>query len=559
MATNAIEFLNIIPADSVLTLANGVASIFALILSNNGELLLSKYAENRTVLWSKRIGSFGRDNIPRGRPYTLMEDEQSFIHIIMGYSNYFEPFFVDQSEDDLWKYNTLILKLANNGDVIDIRRYADLGEYNLVKIVNDVWGVVSRNPKKGINCVRSIMIQNLTKGGNITNITSSGFISVTDAFFMKEKLFVTLNASQNISYRGQEIPLDRGSAVLAIIDTNTWELINYFVATPKRIINPECPVENPFEAIADNSCVNQVSFLATVVNLRDQYYITGRVIGESMLLYHRTELIREFSFETESTLIICRISRDEEDDLDVRFVRLPAYSKAISKIQLFHMVRDNHIMLLLHSNDFPLLDYLQLARNFHVSRFFLMLRFNSNLQLQNVKTLGSGSLENSRAACDCNNCDDYDNFYSIPCRVMRLFPPGVTNAIDNNPDIFCTDQTGTRGFSQVIESSNFNPVAPNTMYTCFRQNGHCLARPGFDQPGDLYNTKYQGISLVQPDSITQSSSLNLPQQESLFAITQTDAITIGGTFIDNLVIDNVPEKILYKQKWFGYLVNFSYN
>lgn len=554
----SIQFQSIIPANSVLTLAKGVASFFALILQNDGELWLTKYTEDRSVIWHRLIGNYTKFSIPFST-YTLMEDEQAFIHVVTGYNGTFEPYFKSEENPEI-AYNTLIIKLSSNGEVVDVARHADMLNYQLVKIVNDVWLVTYRRG----DCNGFIQIRNLTTGGSITNIIGHGSITVSDAFYHNTNLFITLGAIGSVTYRGKTITIDKLSALLVIIHVPTWELVDYFIAEPAVATTPGCSSEG------DRECTNSVSFLAIVTN--DQgYYVAGLVRGQNMLIYHRTELLGELEFKTVNTLIICRISRSNPDEpispdnVDIRCTHFPVTQGDIQYLQLVHMIKDDGIVLVGRANNVSLLDSLNIPKTLHIARHIFMIRFSSNLELSNFKTISSGTglAITNRGDCDCSNCTGSpDNSRYIPCRITRLFPPGATTSAGNN--ITCGGHP-YGGFTYVDSSKSWNSsVIPGVFYNAYRGNGHCIdalvnGQPGNGQPGDLYNTKYKGISLSGPDSITQASNGVSPQSVSPMAVEGTDNILIPGTFIDNLIIDNTVQKMLYRQKWFGYVLNFTYN
>ncbi len=554
MDETSIEFQSILPVNQVLTLAQGIASFFALALENGNELWLIKFTEERNVLWRRMLGKYNEFSIPIGN-YTLMEDAQAFIHVVTGFLGTFEPHFNNLKNPE--SYSSIVMKLSNFGEVLQIERRSNVLSYQLVKIVNDVW-IVSVE-KSG--CNRVAFIKNLTKNGGITTMISKGSIVISDAYHIGNKLFLAGGGNQDIMYRGQTLKLDQPSAILAIINTETWDLVDYFIVTPVKEIIQSCEQETP----GDDACVNFAVYSSVVVDTSDNYYIAGYVKGRRISVYYKEDLLKTVSLGFDNSLMICKISKIDPvkslavDNINFRCAHMPFNPENVGVTQLFHMAKDDNIILIGRADEFTLLDYLEIDRTLHTARHTYMLRFSANLEIQDFVSASSGAPDSVIARdCTCSDCPGDSNCRYIPCRITRLFATGPTTAAANGDDKNgnnCTDDAFS-GFSCVTDS--VGTFTGTCFYTCFNGNGHCLPHTCCGQPGDLYNTKYKGVNLAQADSITNSDFLILPQQDSKIAISNVDNILVSETLIDNLVINGSINKSLYKQKWYGYILNFNY-
>ena len=558
MDNPAIEFQSIIPANKVLTIAKGVASFFALVLEEGGELWLTKYTRDRSVIWHRMLGSFER-NVPLGT-YSIMEDEQAFIHIVIPYNQVFLPHFNDLADNIETNDNTIIATLFSNGKVKRINKYPNLSAYKLVKIINDVWLVADDISK----CSVTIQIRNLTQNAFISNIFANRFIQLANVYWRNDELFIVGLTNGPLTCRGRTISIPNLSAFLLVIDTIDWEIKTWFRADVTKKSIEEC---DP----ATQNCDLFVLFSSILVT--EDYFMSVYTSAKGINIYHERDLIKSIELEKDNTLLFVKISVENNS---IAHVSVPTGSIQIRNYstQFFHMVKDNHIVFATLENNFVLADFLGVKRELYSSSHYIFLRFTQDLEFRGYHVIGSGTAVPmiARGPCVCSQSDCTKTTGKIlcsriPCRVMRLFPPGYTTVQDGCPNY--TGKSCTKDYKGTVPGANFlcdagtNPVTPcgaPNFYTCFNNNQHCLAIPDGDQPGDLYNTKYQGINLVQPQSIATVGNTSSPTQlGSNFIVNTEDNILLSGQFIDTLISNGEAKAELYRQRLFGYVVNLNYN
>jgi len=554
----AIEFQSIIPANKVLTITKGVASFFALVLEEGGELWLTKYSRGRAVIWHRLLGSF-ENNVPLGT-YSIMEDEQAFIHIVMPYNQVFLPHFNDLKDNVDTNDNTIIATLFSNGTVKRIIKQPNLSAYRLVKIINDVWMIADDISK----CSVTIQIRNLTQNAFISNIFARNFIQLANVYWRNDELFIVGLTNGPLTYRGRTINIPNLSAFLLVIDTIDWEIRTWFRADVTKKSIDEC------DPVTQN-CDLFVLFSSILVT--EDYFLSVYTNAKGINIYHERDLIKSIELERDNTLLFVKISVENNS---IAHVSVPIGPKGIRNfsVQFFHMVKDNNIVFATLENNFVLADFLEVKRELYSNNHYIFLRFTQDLEFRGYHVIGSGTsvpmIARGPCVCGQGDCTQTSGGFlcsRIPCRVMRLFPPGYTTVQDNCPNF--TGVSCTKDYNGSVPGGNFpcdantNPVTPcgaPNFYTCFNNNQHCLAIPNGDQPGDLYNTKYKGINLVQPQSLaTVGNTTTSTQLGSNFIVNTEDNILLSGQFIDTLISNGEARAELYRQRLFGYIVNLNYN
>jgi len=548
----AIEFQNIIPANKVLTIAKGVASFFALILEE-GELWLTKYTSDRSVIWHRLLGNF-ENNVPLGT-YSLMEDEQAFIHIVMPYNQVFLPHFDDLKNDIQTEDNTIIMTLFSNGKVKRINKHPNLSSYKLVKIFNDVWMVADDIGK----CSVTIQIRNLTKNSFISNIFTQDYIQLSNVFWRNDELFIVGLTNGPLTYRGRTINIPNLSAFLLVIDTTDWEIKTWFRADVTKKSIEDC------DPVTQN-CDLFVVFSSILVI--EDYFMSVYTSAKGINIYHERDLIKTIELESNNTLLFVKISVANNS---IAHVSVPIGSRGIrnSSVQFFHMVKDNHIVFATLENDFVLADFLDVKRELYGGNHYIFLRFTQDLEFRGYHVIGSGTpvpmlARGCSCGSDCTTTRDSIQCSRITCRIMRLFPPGYTSPTGGcvgYTGVSCTkDYKGSVPDGKANEcSGSISPCGGQYYYTCFNNNQHCLPIPDGDQPGDLYNTKYQGITLIKPTSLGSANNEPPTQLGSNFIVNTVDNILLSGQFIDTLISNGEAKAELYRQNLFGYIVNINYN
>lgn len=527
---------NIIPANNVVAMAKSVASTLVLLLNNNNVRLI-KLSTTNSILWDRFIGSYeGRGG---ASIFSIVEDAQSFIHVIASISGVFKPYICDLNLS-----GAISVKLNDSGEAISHTILSNITNFTTVFIHNDAW-LIS-------NSGNTIQIQNLTLGGKISSIRVSGNVQYFNSYYVLNKLCVVANVCGIISYKQKALNIRQPTAILLIIDTITWELWDYFRVT-YTLADPLSPGEE-----------TRTNLYVSGIIVRDHYLMAGYTNTSSISVYHRDNLIRAFSLSFPSTLFLIRITMDMSiledvltpdviDDIDVSINTFPFDTNITQKFNLLSLGKDNLLQGITRTNILHKALGLrsELHNDIHNTSMMFLLRVDSNLNILNYTFLGSGNNMIARA-CECNdNCNNSE--LRIPCRPIRIFnPPQVLGTVG------CNDCNG----------NNCNGVPGlngDNVYTCQSTQQHCYSTFNV-QPGNLYMTKYntsltqtQKRALLNPtDSLVGLAPTSGDPYMNTTIITNEDGSSlVGYRFIDHIIMNNSAVQQVYAQKWYGFLLSFS--
>jgi hypothetical protein len=566
------EFRSIMPGNGTVVLSRAVASILSLNIVN-GRLSIIKYTEQGSILWSKELGDFGT-RVPR--VLSLKEDEKGYIYIVTDFLGIFRPYYdipdipVSAVPPNIVarisNENTLVLKLSDTGNIITKDLLADLYNSVLVKIGNDVWMLSSYwsfSTTNTSNTINTINMRNLSTGGNISDIFFNSRVMISNAYHYAERLYIVcLTTGQMITYKGKIYDLGNTGALLLILDTVLWKLWDYFMAVPEMITSDTETPEVPRVCQNNQDITTEplpLAIFETVTANSMCYFVAGNTSNANRItFYHRKKVIEKIGLTVNQTLMICRFSpivrQNKIKSLDFKTLHLPSSYQGKLQMLMSPAGLDCNILVKGFVNGDGLYKYI-VGKNseiIHNKNVLFVLQLSEGLEILNHTFIGTPSLGNPRADCDCNDCDDEKDYRGVilPCIPMRLFPPGP---ITVPPGCTCCE-----GKYNQINTSNQPGKYP--IYIC--PTTHCGPRASgagsMGQPGDLYNTKYNPNYVVPP--LSNSGNPNASNvNDQMIEIEDNTSIVIFNQLIDKLLINGVIKKNVYKQKWYGFILFFNYD
>lgn len=562
-----IKFKNILPiGGKVLTIYRGVVSFLVLYINNSNQLCLSRLSNMMTVLFTVKVASFFASSLT-SENFALAEDERGYIHVVLPYTTSVRLLLKDgkdsgKLDDD---NDTAIVKLSNDGEIISFELATSLQNYNLVNIKGLTWMFSNMND--------SIQIRNLTIGGMISYIFSSGGISVISVYYFNNKVYITGMANGKITYHDTSIILPP-CAYLLILDVSASSDIHGGSNGTVFVEENKCKITIPdrrwsifdyfYATNGDPASKGKIVFFSSFRLTPNNYFIAGYTNIQTIDVYQKGNLLKTFNLTGSNVLILCKITLPS---MKVTLIHHPFNFNLGQKI--FLNLKRGLLLLSGRANDPELIGAILGKVTSHINKYNFMITFDNKLKALNSTFFGSGRLDYQvvRANCTCSDCpgDGYARYN--PNRIMRMFPPGATDTANMGRTPPCSGSKKGIIFSGTTCDNSTNNGFVTTggcVFTSYGGNFHCLPSPVYantdTSPGDLYNTKYKGYSsLPVSTTLEMVDAQNGPSysNENIVIDESTGDVYATADMTENLVVNDQVTTPLYSNYDTGYLVSFS--
>lgn len=555
----------------IITQCRAVLSTLVLFINNQRQLCLTRFSQQMYPLFTRKICSLKNTYIETFN-FCISEDSRGFIHVVMPFTDSVK--ILSRLEEPInhqipENVNTLILKLENNGELSEMDTGIRLSNYNLVNIKGLTWMFS--------NCKNSIQIRNLTMGGMISYIFSSGSIVVSSVFYLNNHVYITGNAEGEIAYNDMSIRLPACSYLL-ILDVSGSKDVHGgsngdHPPNQSHHIDRKWKIANYFYATTDSTILAMTSFRMN----RGNYILAGYCNAQNIKIYHKQQMIRSFNLPKENMLFLCKIDIQK---MKVTLIHHP-FNFTIGQ-RLFLHNRRNTLFLSGLSNNSQLIKIIRGKIASHIEKYNFLITFDSNLSALHSLFFGSGKLNYrmTRGDCNCNDMPGANYGHYNPNRIMRMLEPGATTTIGMGLGCPRTQNKGVKmegSTCNLDAASGFN-TSLSCVFTTYKGNYHGLPAVNYSNtdtsPGDLYNTKYAGYSsLPVTETLEMVEAQNGPMysNEVLYIDEESEDINLqpdtidttdiysSSNLIDNLIVNDSPTKNVYSNMNTGYLLRFRSN